>query len=427
MKTLANLFGILSVLVLSHAQAKPHYTLIHKAQTKARQQQANTDINKLINTLYLKKNHPPTITNIIIAANNTFSNRPYIFTGAMGESNWCNATLAKSGCPHLQQDPLYQTQAFDCTTWVQDVLALINAKTLHQYQQNYIHIAYSNSRHLDYYHRNHFISSDFNRINEQHGLLKDITATGFLKKTAKTISTTIDKNSWLAVKSKQPYTTLRVFSPAIAKSMLKQFNPQQLKSHRHSKPQTLDFNYIPKDLLAYKTKNNHYRANMSLIDQLATPAVAEVTRNPKHWTIQGENIKTRLGSNLLVSHLGLLYKKTFNNKDIIYQKITCHLERKGKVCAVNPIRCNNPDHCTVTLFSNATAAYPNNYYYFKDVNGHYHCQAEKPPSAKGPITHCNRVNSLPLAAYITQKEYGHYNFMQSPSIVGLHLEKIMRS
>ncbi|WP_267257006.1 DUF1460 domain-containing protein [Coxiella endosymbiont of Ornithodoros maritimus] len=46
----------------------------------------------------------------------------------------------QTGCAHIQQDPLYRTDQFDCQTWVQTALALINVRNINDYEKNILAI-----------------------------------------------------------------------------------------------------------------------------------------------------------------------------------------------------------------------------------------------------------------------------------------------
>ena len=76
------------------------------------------------------------------------------------------------------------------------------------------------------------------------------------------------------------------------------------------------------------------------------------------------------------------------------------------------------------MFAHATQMYPNGYYYYRDSSGRYHCDEKVPPKTASPVT-CNRVVSMPLGEYLTTYRYGKYTYLDDPSILGIHVEKIM--
>ena len=55
-----------------------------------------------------------------------FLDRPYVMVGAQGEGMEGN---------HLQEDPLYRTDGFNCTTFVEMGLALLNARDLPEFKK----------------------------------------------------------------------------------------------------------------------------------------------------------------------------------------------------------------------------------------------------------------------------------------------------
>src|SRR5437867_2253456 len=98
--------------------------------------------------------------------------------------------------------------------------------------------------------------------------------------------------------------------------------------------------YIPKEKLALQQTTGHYQPNQALLDSIPTPAVVEIVRDANKWTIGGKNIKYVIGSELSISHMGLLYRQRFKYGEVIYQKITCDYdEQRQKVCSVTPVVC----------------------------------------------------------------------------------------
>ncbi|WP_280123883.1 hypothetical protein [Coxiella endosymbiont of Ornithodoros amblus] len=99
--------------------------------------------------------------------------------------------------------------------------------------------------------------------------------------------------------------------------------------------------YVPKETFVKKSVDSkgtvHYQPNLKLINQIPTPSVIEIVRNVKQWRINEKNIKEVIGSELNVSHFGLLYRDRFSYGSTILKKITCGKNKAGnKVCSVTP-------------------------------------------------------------------------------------------
>ena len=408
---------------LSNVFAEKHpagFTSITQDTYDSRVKHANIDIKNFIkhSTLNITSQHY--LQQLITDTQAYWQNRPYALKHAMGEGNWCDFKLTKTPCPHIQQDPIYRTDEFNCTTYTQTVLALIRATTLNQFKINLARIAYgaNDTKTISYFNRNHFTSSDFNRINESTHLIKDVTPDIDKNKT-RWKTTTINHQQWIQTQIKQSRSTLvRVLNAKQGESML-----NKLHDNIKNAPATrqVKISYIPKEDLSITTKQG-YKANEALLKAIPTPAIMEVVRDDTKWNVAGSSIKKVIGSGILVSHIGVLYRQGFKKGDLIYRNISC-TDRNNPQCQVNPVYCNKVDGCNELMFSSATDAFPNQYYYYKDAKGHYQC-TDKPPLHKIRTTTCNRVESLPLSQYVTTKQYGHYTFLDSPSIVGIHIEKI---
>jgi hypothetical protein len=90
--------------------------------------------------------------------------RPYLNNGPLGEG--------ENGV--YDQDPLYRTDGFDCTTFVETTLAVAQAANVDDFLNILNHIRYQDGV-IDFTKRNHFIEIDWNPNNESAGFLKENT------------------------------------------------------------------------------------------------------------------------------------------------------------------------------------------------------------------------------------------------------------
>jgi len=349
--------------------------------------------------------------------------RPYQLSHAEGEGDWCN--LTERHCPHIQQDPIYRTDVFDCQTLVQNILAFIRAKNINDYEKNILQIAYGAAgeatESIHFYNRNNFTSGDFNPVNQRTGLLVDVTAQGVFAHHTQQTQARIDRSVWFAKQASigNINKNVRVIQSRDGNEMVKRFSHQYPNAFHVFKPELVTIRYIPKEYLIKSIKNPDgkisYQPDQHLIQQLPTPSVIEIVRNVKKWRVHNIPIKDLIGTELNVSHMGLLYHQHFATHALIYQKIICANEGNQKICNVIPILCEQANGCDETLFLHATDAYPQGYYYFKDAQNHYYCRAQKPPPGIRYTT-CNRVMALPIGDYLTAYQYGKYIYMIRPSI-----------
>lgn len=90
------------------------------------------------------------------------------------------------------RDPLYSLTVFDCTTFVETVMALSLSENIDDFLPNLIKIRYENGK-ISFKNRNHFISLDWIPNNTVSGFLKDVTSEIGPAQVANAI---IDKKNW---------------------------------------------------------------------------------------------------------------------------------------------------------------------------------------------------------------------------------------
>lgn len=234
-----------------------------------------------LNQLYQKL--PTNMPTRLEAISGAFLGRPYIL-GALGEGP--DATF--------DQFPLYRTDAFDCETYVTTVLAIALSNNGKDYQRCLTKIRYSQGK-IDFLTRNHFTDLDWNKANQNQGILRDITASIQDEKgkpVAKIARALIDKPGWY---QQLPKTIIR----------LKEAN-EEVQNQRwvllKQKGATLPKNvaalsYIPLSVLFQGERINHY-----LFDQIPSGAILEIVR--PNWLPS-----PTFGTHMNVSHLGFVFRK----------------------------------------------------------------------------------------------------------------------
>lgn len=403
-------------------------------------------IGKLINYLHLvdpNKQSPDYLNTLVEVSGDYFHNKPYITTGALGEGDWCSASLQQKGCIHIQQDPIYRSDGFNCVTLVNFIMALIKADNLTEFNHNIVNIAYGADQFMSYrthptdtiayYNRNNFTSADFNPVNQQNNRLVDIYNNKKWRQLfkMKKTSTIITRGRWFAFQAKPDViqSNVRVL-PRYATQGSKMVDKFSTHYGAAYGPERVAIGYIPKSVLVTKNSDNSYKVNQQLINQIPAPAVVEIVRDSKKWNINGTNIRKLIGSGINVSHLGLLYRKTFHRNKLIYRKIYCQYDNNHhKQCQVTPVICHQ-QYCTRTMMLAATNAYPDGYIWsykkqrHAKQNSDYFCTQSLPDNATA-LGYCNRVMAMPLGDYLASYQYGNYIYMNNSSIVGINIEKVI--
>ncbi len=205
------------------------------------------------------------------------------------------------------QSPLYSINEFDCTTYVETVMALALSNNFKQFEMQLIKIRYQGNT-PSYLTRNHFMSADWNSNNIKKGYVTDITNT-ILNKNNKPIfkvaSAIIDMPNWL---KKLTIKDIKLNNSTYAQARLQKLHKQanQLVS-KQAKIQ-----YLPLSVLF---KNG--TANPYLFKQIPSGSIVEIVR--PNW-----QLKNKIGTNINVSHLGFV----FRINDVLYFREASYLKHK---------------------------------------------------------------------------------------------------
>jgi hypothetical protein len=239
------------------------------------------DAEKTIKTIYHNQNNKQNanVTQRIIWMSAQFLGKPYLL-GALGEGSQAR----------FDQFPLYRTDAFDCETYVDTVVAAALADNFESFQKEILKIRYKAGK-ATYASRNHFTDLDWNLNNQQQGIVKDITKE-FKNKEGKSIAlmaeAIIDKPSWYAMR---PLEAIRLEKQDELERKTR--HVELMQEGKQFKTTKVRIPYLPLSVL-FDEKGNPNQAVFSKIPQAA---IIEIIR--PNW-----NLKTLIGTNLNVSHLG---------------------------------------------------------------------------------------------------------------------------
>ena len=312
---------------------------------------------------------------------------------------------------------------------MQVTMALFYSTTLAEFQTQLINIAYGaagnpQGERVRYFNRNHFADGDFNPINEQQGYLKDATAAGELAAFTETTTAKITRNRWLTKQRQQLAQHVTVLKAQDGPSMVSRFvTTYATLPFPQFKKEIVTTTYLPKTVL-FHFDGLHYAPNEALFAAIKTPAIIEIVRDAKRWSKDGMRVKSLIGSETSISHLGFAFRQTFKKGDLITERIQCEADFDGPTCRVIPRYCEKLQ-CDELMFTHATDAYPDDYVFYK-TGKHYVCQKTL-PNPGTPYTFCNRVVSVPLADYLLDYQYGHYWYLNMPSLLGIHIEALRPS
>lgn len=233
-------------------------------------------------------------------ASEAFLGLPYL-GGACGEGE----------LSEFDQSPIYRTDAFDCVTYVNMVLALCLSSNLETFKRQIVALNYYKSN-PSYLTRFHFMSVDWNVQNAMLGVVEDITYTVTdssghpLAQDAKVL---IDKPNWLLYRSLEDIKLLEDIDERQAQARLDELHHQATFFH----PIENITPYIP-----LTSMFDHGEPNMAVFDGLQSGSVLEIVR--PSW-----DLKEQIGTCLNISHVGFVLQQkgqwVFRQASTVSQKV----------------------------------------------------------------------------------------------------------
>ncbi len=217
--------------------------------------------------------------------------------------------------------PRYRTDAFDCETFVDTVLAAALSTNFNGFKHCMDIIRYQQG-HVSFTKRNHFTSIDWNRNNQQQGLLRDITKT--IKNQAHHpiaihAETDIDKANWYA---HLPASRIRLPNASLLQ------RTQQLKklrlAGRQFARQHSSLPYLPLRVLF----DEQGHANALLFQQIPHGAIVEIVR--PNW-----DLIQQIGTRNDVSHLGFVF---WQDGTLIFREASSDAQQVIDIPLVNYLR-----------------------------------------------------------------------------------------
>lgn len=197
--------------------------------------------------------------------------RVAFYSSAFLGADYLDGPLGEGGSSY-DPDPLYRFDVFDCTTYVETIVALTNASDYTSFKAEMDKIRYMDGQ-IGFVTRNHFMSLDWIPNNIDMGYLSDITTSVGTHKTA---ATTISKSAWYE-KLHQP--ELETF----------------LNNGVHL--ETVDAS-IPYIHLEDVFMGEDLQVNEALLAQIPNGTIINIVR--PNW-----NLEKYIGTNLNISHQGI--------------------------------------------------------------------------------------------------------------------------
>jgi hypothetical protein len=160
-------------------------------------------------------------------------------------------------------DPLFRFDGFDCTTFVETVLALARARHAEDFERQIVEIRYANGI-PEFTERNHFTDADWIPNNTRKGIFRDIT--GHVNIEVREAEAQIDKSAWF----KRVHKMSPIFGIELAR--VPYITLQSILSHPE------------------------------ILKQIPSGAIINIVR--PNW-----NLKNEIGTNMNISHQGFFIRK----------------------------------------------------------------------------------------------------------------------
>lgn len=219
-------------------------------------------------------------------------------------------TMGEGPTGEFDQMPLYRTDVFDCTTYVEITLALAEAQNLNQFEKIIKQIRYRNAN-VFYIDRNHFAGLDWDKNNQKAGFIKDITAQ--VDPQFQMAKALIDKPNWYKNKTYKNLQLLHPLSSTDAAVLLNKL--QGLSTQFTAVDDTIPF--VPLAHLFY-AQNGRLIPHQEIFDRIPDGSIVEIVQS-------NYNLTPKIGTNLNVRHLGWAIHSNhglmFREASSIYDKV----------------------------------------------------------------------------------------------------------
>ena len=204
-----------------------------------------------------------------------FLGKPYL-SGALGEGPQGD----------FDQNPLYRTDAFDCVTLINTVLAVALTQNSKDFLSCLLRLNYYEAD-PHYHKRFHFVSIDWNRENMKQGRVQEVT-TKIQGATCHWAAAEIDRPNWVRYRD---YSDIKLLHP------ISELEETALLEKLHALAITLtceksEFPYLPLTELFINGKPQR-----QLFRQIPHGSIIEIVR--PNW-----NLRDKIGTNLNISHVG---------------------------------------------------------------------------------------------------------------------------
>jgi hypothetical protein len=213
-----------------------------------------------------------------------------------------NDPLGEGKHGKYDNNPLFRKDLFDCTTYVQTVMAIALSRA-NPYKDstnneviidNLNHIRYKNGE-VDYLNRNHFTEVDWIQNNTKDHYLWDDTKKIYPR--ALIARAKIDKAAWY-----RKHDVYRLKRDDLDNEEKQELLDDLYSSTDQIKPEISEIPYIPLDVLFTKKADDTYEANNALFDSIPSGSIINIVT--PNW-----DLVNTIGTHINISHQAFVFKK----------------------------------------------------------------------------------------------------------------------
>jgi hypothetical protein len=238
----------------------------------------------------------------------------------LGKPYLANA-LGEGPAGVFDQNPLYRTDAFDCVTFVNTVLALAMGTDIPTFRHYLLRLNYYDSL-PQYEKRYHFMSVDWNVQNAKWGVVTDMTPRMKNDQGApiyKIATAMIDRPNWFRHRASAD---IKLIRPIAAEKVIALVRQLQQKAVTVCVEKN-ELPYLPLSVLLPQGQ-----VNEKLFAQIPQGAIVEIVRPA--W-----DLRDKIGTHLQISHLGfvfwienqLIFRHAASTKGVMDVPLTTYLQQ----------------------------------------------------------------------------------------------------
>lgn len=203
-----------------------------------------------------------------------------------------NEPLGEGASGKFNQEPLYRFDCFDCTTYVNTILALSLAQNLVDFQTKLQKIVYLHGK-ISFFKRTHFVDADWLPNNLANGYLKPINQQVAGKNNIATTQLLLNRKNWY-----QHLTIDRIKIPDLTPAQ-QAVKLQMLHAHGNQEKNIMSsVTYIPIDKL-FPHSNNSNNINYSLFAKIPNGTIILFVQHDP-------DTAKEIGTSINITHMGLV-------------------------------------------------------------------------------------------------------------------------